>query len=129
MNKIFIIAVAAAALAACNNQDQTTAADPGDVNAAEANAAEASTANVVLPPAILASKTYRCQDNSPAYIDWLSDNVSANFRASRSDLPTQLTAPAAGEPLVAEGYSLTGTATSPSITLERPGVPSQTCNA
>ena len=33
-----------------------------------------------LPPAIAASKTYRCKDNSLVYVDWLSDNKTANVR-------------------------------------------------
>ena len=30
----------------------------------------------MLPPAIAASKTYRCKDNSLVYIDWLSDGTA-----------------------------------------------------
>ena len=81
------------------------------------------------PPAIVASKIYRCKDNSVVYIDWLSDNVSANFRGKQTDVPVTLTAPAVGKPMVAEGYSLTGSPTGGTITLERPGKGSQSCKA
>ena len=87
------------------------------------------TANVVLPPSITATKTYRCKDNGLVYIDWLSDNLSANFRTEETGTPTQLKAAAAGEPLVAEGYSLTGDAKAASITITRPGKSSQSCKA
>ena len=87
----------------------------------------ANTANVVLPPSIAATKTYRCKDSSLAHIDWLSDNLSANFRADESGTPVQLKAAAAGEAMVAEGYSLTGDAKSATITLTRPGKGSQSC--
>ncbi len=124
MNRIFIVAVAAAALAACDNSDHTIVAGRGDPNAAEVN-----TAGVVLPPAIAASKIYRCKDNDLVYVDWLSDNVSANFRASPSDAPTQLKAAVPGDALVAEGYSLKGTPTDVSVTLARPGKGSQSCKS
>ena len=77
---------------------------------------------------IASSKIYRCKDNSVVYIDWLSDNKSANFRANQNDVPVTLTAPEAGQPMVADGYSLTGTP-SGSVTLTRPGKGSQSCSA
>ena len=123
----FVACAAAAALAGCNTEDHTlTSGEPADPMAdALANAAP-----VELPPAIAASKIYRCKDNSVVYVDWLSDNKSANFRADKSAPPTQLKAPEAGQPLVAEGgYSLTGSATASSITLARPGAGSQSCKA
>ena len=85
------------------------------------------TANVVLPPSITATKTYRCKDNSLVYIDWLSDNQSANFRPEKTGTPVQLKAAAAGEAMVAEGYSLTGDAKAASITITRPDKGSQSC--
>jgi hypothetical protein len=114
--------VAAAALAGCNQSDHTI--DPNQP-ANEANAANAA-APLQLPPSIVASKIYRCKDNSIVYIDWLSDNKSANFRPEKSAAPTQLMAPEVGQPMVAEGYTLTGTATGP-VTLVRPGKGSQVC--
>lgn len=87
------------------------------------------TANVVLPPSITATKTYRCKDSSLVYIDWLSDNQSANFRADETGTPVQLKAAAAGEAMVAEGYSLTGDAKAASITITRPGKGSQSCKS
>ena len=119
MNKSFIaIAIAAAALAACNKSDRP------DPNAPEVNAAP-----VVLPPAISASKIYRCKDNSLVYIDWLNDNVSANIRASETGAPTQLKGAVPGDPLVAEGYSLKGAPTDASVTLTRPAKGSQICKS
>ena len=121
---ITMLALAAAAtLAGCNNEDHTiVAGGPHDPMANQTNTP------VELPPAIAASKIYRCKDNSVVYIDWLSDNKSANFRTERTAPPTQLKAPEAGQPMVAEGgYSLEGTAAASSITLARPGGGSQTC--
>lgn len=118
--------VAAAALAGCNSEDHTiTAGGPEDPMADElANAAP-----VELPPSIAASKIYRCKDNSIVYVDWLSDKKSANFRSEKNGPPTRLAAPEEGQPLVAEGFSLTGGATDSSVTLTRPGTGSQVCKA
>ncbi len=126
MNRIFCptLLVAAAALAGCSQSDQNTAA-----NEAQANAANAA-APVALPPSIAHSKIYRCKDNSVVYIDWLSDNKSANFKSEKNAAPIQLIASEAGQKMIgAEGYSLTGTAADASVTLERPGKGSQVCKA
>ena len=115
---------AAAALAGCNQEDHNiVAGGPADPMGNQANA------DVVLPPAIAHSKIYRCKDNSVVYIDWLADNKSANLRTEQSAPPTQLVAPEPGEPMVAEGYSLTGTGEATSVTLTRPGTGSQSCKA
>ena len=124
---LLLALAATAALAACGkNDDHTIVAGPdSDV----ANQAPATNAPVTLPPSIAASKIYRCKDNSVVYIDWLSDNVSANFRAQQTDVPITLMAPEAGKPMVAEGYSLTGSPAGGTVTLERPGKGSQSCKA
>ena len=128
MNRILCstLLVAAAALAGCDQSDNNLTQDgPADAQANAANAA----APIALPPSIAHSKIYRCKDNSVVYIDWLSDNKSANFKPERNAVPVQLAAPVAGEKMVAEGYSLTGTAADASVTLERPGKGAQACKA
>lgn len=115
---LLLALTAAAALAGCNQADQ--APEPAN---------ETANAPIVLPPAIAHSKIYRCKDNSVVYIDWLSDNLSANIRTEKNGPPTHVAAPAAGEPMVAEGYSLTGAGADSSVTLTRPGKGSQSCKA
>jgi hypothetical protein len=123
---LLLAVAAAAALAGCNKEDHTIVAGPdGDV----ANESPAANEPVTLPPSIASSKIYRCKDNSVVYIDWLSDNKSANFRAKQTDVPVTLTAPEAGKPMVAQGYSLSGTPAGSTITLARPGKGSQSCKA
>lgn len=108
MNKIFLIAVAAAALAACDQSDSNIVAEPGSPNAAEAN-----TAAIVLPPSIAASKTYRCSgDNSVIYIDWYSDG-SARVKPSQTDLGTLVPAPAESVESTLEGSTETPSLKSP----------------
>jgi hypothetical protein len=62
------------ALAACN-KSETPAAD-GSADTATATPA----APVVLPPAITASGTYRCGDNTILYVDFLGKNEAADIR-------------------------------------------------
>jgi len=117
--------VAAAALAGCNKENHTiVAGSAGDQQNAAANA------GVQLPPSIAASKIYRCADNQVVYVDWLSDNKSANIRTDKGGSPTQVTAPEAGKPMTAAGgYSLEGTAAASSAKIGVPGHPAQSCKA
>lgn len=92
---LFILTLAAsAALAGCNKDDHTIIAghntDDGNVT---------NIADVQLPPAITASKIYRCKDNSVLYVDWLSDNKSANVRTEKNGAPAQVDTSAEGAPL------------------------------
>ena len=98
---LLLALAATAALAACGkNDDHTIVAGPDtDV----ANQAPSTNAPVTLPPSIAASKIYRCK--------------------------VTLTAPEAGKPMVAQGYSLSGSPAGGTITLERPGKGSQSCKA
>lgn len=126
MNKTLTLAlIAAAALAGCNKSATTN-----DVANAEANAA-ANEANVAasMPPAIVASKIYRCKDNSVAYIDWLAGDMTADIRSEQAGTPTRVTADAAGGALKADGYALIGLPTAKVVTLTRPGKGEQACKA
>jgi hypothetical protein len=117
---------AAAALAGCNKENHTIVAGP---DADEANQA-ASKTPVALPPSIAASKIYRCADNKIVYVDWMSDNKSANIRTDKSGTPTQVVASAPGKPMTGPaGYSLDGNASAKTVKLAVPGHPSQSCNA
>lgn len=117
--------LAAAALAGCNQEDQTIVAGPGDNGATSANA------NVQLPPAIAASKIYRCSgDNSVVYVDWLADNKTANVRTEEGGRATQVVAPEPGQPLAApSGLSVEGDAKGTSIKVTLPGAGAKTCKA
>jgi hypothetical protein len=117
--------VAAAALAGCHAQtiDPNKSGPDADTNVTT-NAA------IALPPSIVASKIYRCADNKVVYVDYLSDNKSANIRTEQGGTPTQVMAPEAGKPFTgAGGYSLAGSATSSTATIAVPGHASQSCKA
>lgn len=103
MNRtITIIAMAAVAtLSACDQSAQTiTAAGPYDP---QANAT-ASAGEINLPPAIAASKSYRCKDNSLVYVDWYSDGT-ARTKVARNESGT----PATAEELKGDAKSATVT--------------------
>ncbi len=125
---LLLMLAAAAALAGCNKESHTIVAGPDADEANQSNAA--GKAPVALPPSIAASKIYRCADNKIVYVDWMSDNKSANIRTDKSGAPTQVVAPEAGKPMTGPGgYSLEGTASAKTVKLAVPGHPSQSCNA
>lgn len=120
-----LVAAALLPLAACNNQPKTDA--PAD-NAAVENTAAA--APVELPPAIRAdNKSFRCKDNSLAFVTFFEGDTQAMVRETQDGAPTLLKAEKAGDPLTAEGgWSLTGNEKT-GITLTRPGKAAITCRA
>ena len=125
MTKTLTLALlAAAALAGCNKTPTTN----DTANAAANVAAEANIA-ASMPSAIVASKVYRCKDNSVVYIDWHAGDLTADIRSEQAGTPTRLTAAAAGGALKAEGYALIGLPTAKSVTLTRPGNGEQACKA
>lgn len=122
---LLITLAAAAALAGCNKENHTiVSGPPGDDANAVANA------NVQLPPSIVATKLYRCADNSVVTVDYLSDNKSGNVRAGKDTTSVPVAAAEPGKPMTAAGgYSVEGSPTSSSAKIAVPGHPAQTCNA
>jgi len=124
---VLLTLAAAAALAGCNKQNHTIV---GNSSVADDPASVGVNGPVELPPAIVASKVYRCADNKIVYVSWLSDNKSATIRTEQNGTPTAVTAPEAGQPMTGpEGYSLTGTAADSTAKIAVPGHPSQSCKA
>jgi hypothetical protein len=123
---LLITLAAAAALAGCNKQSHTIVAGGPDDN--DTNVA--SNGPVALPPSVSSSKIYRCADNKIVYVDWLSDNKSANVRTEKDGAATQVTAAEAGNAMsAAGGYSVEGTASASSAKIAVPGHPAQSCKA
>jgi hypothetical protein len=124
MNRTLIIAaLAATAITACSKSDHTIVAGSKD------DGVTVNTAAIVMPPAIESTKSYRCKDNTVVYIDWLNDKKTADIRASKAGSASRVVSAEAGKPMTAAGYSLTGTKDSASVTVERPGMGSQSCKA
>ena len=97
MNKtLFILApLSMLALAACN-KSETSAAD----EAAGTETAAVPAAPVELPPAITASGTYRCADNTILYVDFLGKNEAADIRVGdKSATAVRVTPPVSDAPV------------------------------
>ena len=108
-------------------RDRTAPTTEASGASAEANTAEAAPPPPIeLPPSLLASRTFRCKDNSVLYIDFYGDKA-ADLRVKKDGTVTKLVAPEAGKPLTGGGYSVSGTGTQVNIT--QPGKGSQSCKA
>ena len=114
---IFALA-AAATISGCDNSDHNIVA--GEGYDPQANALQ-NLDQVELPPSIVASHSYRCQDNSVVYIDWLS-NDTARIKQERGVVGTTVTREGEEGPYTAEGQSLTGSADAQTVTVN-----GQTC--
>lgn len=120
-----LISVAALSLlSACNNNDQPeVVGGPADPMAEKlANAAP-----VELPPSVKESRQYRCKDNSLLFVDFMSDDKTANLRMKKDGSPTKLVAAEPGKPFTADGYSVEGSGKQ--ITATLPGKGALSCKA
>lgn len=128
IRKLFLCALGAVALSACNSEPEVVGEQPDPMKDELAKAAP-----VELPPAIAASKTYRCKDNSLVQIDWLAQDKGAYVHGEgQSQTHVKRAEATEGEEpstdLTAEGgYVLKGNATASTVTLTLPGKPAQTC--
>lgn len=128
IRKLTLIAVGAAALAACNNEPIVGGDQPDPMKDALANAAP-----VELPPAIVSTKSYRCKDNSVVRIDWLADKTAYVHGEGQAQTHVKPAVAAEGEPasteLVAEGgFALTGEAAASNVSVTLPGKGKVTCH-
>lgn len=121
-----LIAVAALGLlSACNKNDEPeVVGGPADPMAQQlANAAP-----VELPPMVKSSLQYRCKDNSLLFVDFMSDDKTANLRTEKDGSPTKLVAAEAGKPFTAEGgFEVSNSGKQ--ITATIPGKGAQSCKA
>lgn len=125
--KLYVPLLAAAPLillSACGKSEPEVVGGPADPMATQlANAAP-----VALPPSVKANKTYRCKDNSLLFVDFMSDDVTANLRTEKAGTPTKLVAPEAGKAFTAAGgFEVSGSGST--ITATVPGKAAQSCKA
>jgi hypothetical protein len=94
-NSLLILApLSMLALAACNKTETPAEGEAGTETAAAPVAAP-----VEMPPAITATGTYRCADNTILYVDFLGKNEAADIRVGdKSATPVRVTAPKAEAP-------------------------------
>jgi hypothetical protein len=118
---LLLVPAALLALTACE-KETIVANGPADPQAEELAKAKP----VELPPAIVASRTYRCKDNSLTYVEFLSNNTAV-YRSKKDGPPTSLAAATPGGPYTADGYSVSANAEQVQITA--PGKGSLSCKA
>lgn len=82
---------------------------------------------VQLPPSIEVSRVFRCRDSSLVYVDFLSDDRTANLRTSEAGERTRLTVESEGAAYTAEGFSVSANAAEADIRV--PGKSQQSCRA
>ena len=128
MHKPSLLAACVAAslsLAACGQSEpEVIEANPDPQAEALKNAPQ-----VELPPAIVASRSYRCKDNSLVYIDFMSNNTALVRKAKGAEPPlaTVTAETAGGEYKSADGFTVSGN--SEQITYTSPKGGSQSCKA
>lgn len=126
MIKNLTLSLAAAALLASCNQPSPREKQAAEA-ANEAAAANAAAAAAPLPPVMRSEKTFRCKDNSLAYVTFFEGDTQATVKDKQDGPTTVLTAPKSGDPLTAAGgWSMTGKESG--ITLTRPGKPAIACH-
>ncbi|WP_425228263.1 hypothetical protein [Sphingomonas sp.] len=128
MKSLLALATATAALlplAACHQPNAQERANASAAN--EAAAENAAAAAAPLPPVVRAEKSFRCKDNSLAFVTFFEGDTQAVVRDTQEGSPTALTAPAAGQPYVAAGgWTMTGN--DRGVMLTRPGKPAVSCH-
>jgi predicted small lipoprotein YifL len=127
MHKHLILAACAAAsvtLAACGQKEPEVVEIPDPQAEALKNAPK-----VELPPAIAASRTYRCKDNSLVFIDFMSNNTAIVRKGKGVEPPlaTVTAETAGGAYKSADGYTVSGN--SEQITYSSPKGGSLSCKA
>jgi len=129
MQKTLSLAAACVAatlsLAACQQEPEVIEAGPPDPQAAEL----AKAPPVELPPAIQASRSYRCKDNSLVYIDFMSNDTAIvrKEKGAEPPLATVTAETAGGAYKSADGFTVSGN--SEQITYTSPSGGSQSCKA
>ena len=107
------LGAAALTLAACSDEPEPMNVGTNDPDAAElANAGDAPPI-----PMIKSSGTYRCKDNSLAVVDFMTDDLTANYRSTKDAPIVHLTAPEAGKPFVSADGATTLTGGGDAVTV------------
>ena len=121
---IAFAAFALLSLAACEHKaEEVDSRAPDPMAEALKNAPK-----VELPPAVAATKTLRCGDNSLVFIDFFQGDKQAIVRTVKDGPATVLKAPTAGEPYVADGgFKVTGNAKTATVITPNEGT--RTCHA
>jgi hypothetical protein len=111
-NALPLALVAAFALAGCDKKPETFNDTVVDPQADQLKNAAA----LPPPPMIKTSHSYRCKDNSLIFVDFMTDDMTAVFKATKDSSPVALKAPEAGKAYVSADGKKTITGGGDSIT-------------
>lgn len=89
----------------------------------------ANAAPVELPPMLRESKSYRCKDNSLAFVDFMTDGVTVHFRSKKDGPITKLKATAKGEVFASPDGSIKVDGDGDTVTITMPGKAAQACKS
>src|SRR3546814_2158567 len=94
--RVLLTVPLAGLLSGCSESDQ----------ADTSNMSTNTTLPIQMPPAIVASHTYRCTGGDVLYVDFLADGTSINVKQRPSGPSLRLTAPSQGLTYVGDGMTL-----------------------
>ncbi|MGZ8345780.1 MAG: hypothetical protein ACXWUP_01575 [Allosphingosinicella sp.] len=104
-----LLFVGASTITACSSE---TGADDAASTGPAANASvtvENAAAPAAMPPMVVRSPAYRCDDGRALYVDVLTDENAVNVRDSRADVPKLLAREGGTGPFSGPDRSLSGT--------------------
>lgn len=99
--------------------------DANGANSAQQGAQPPAGNAVELPPMVVRSPSYRCDDGKALYVDVLDDKSGVLVRDTRADIPTRLSSENEGGPYAGEERTLSGTGNE--VRYSSPDRPNQSC--
>lgn len=124
--RLFALAGAAVlALSACDSDENLETESSSNLIQGVKESTPENALDVELPPAIVTSAAYRCDDGKALYVDILEDKVAVLVRNSRTDTPVRLDRESETGPFDNDDRSLSGTGAN--VTYSSPDRPNQLC--
>ncbi len=111
----------------CDNQLGEQSANDANLatSAGQQGAQPPSGNSVEMPPMVVRSPSYRCDDGKALYVDILDDKSGVLVRDTRADVPTTLSSDSEGGPYPGQERTLSGTGSE--VRYSSPDRPDQTC--
>jgi hypothetical protein len=125
--KVYFQVAGLAALSVLSGCAKVDSANITDATNVRSNSAEYMDVDRDDLPPIKASITYRCDDNTLALVEYLTDDVTAIYRGRVTDEGETLVAPEPGKPFVSDNYAMSGSISK--IELKKPGKDQVTCTS
>lgn len=129
MNRLLtanVLGIAILVASGCNSQPSEQSSNEANaLTPAEQQEAPSDLNSIELPPMVVRSPSYRCDDGKALYVDVLDDKSGVLVRDTRADIPTRLSSESEGGPYAGEERTLSGTGSE--VRYSSPDRPSQSC--